>query len=123
MAKAQDANNIIAVVKQHNRVRNIEIRFVQISFMKKLRAMRMEDPFLILTSLRLHSQIRSLPALPDSFLGGSVPRLQTIVLEGIPFPALPTLLCLPMTLLSFAFWTFLFLDIFHPRQWSLASPR
>jgi hypothetical protein len=104
MAKAQDANNIIAVVKQHNRVRNIEIKFVQISFMKKLRAMRMEDPFLVLTSLRLHSQIGSLPSLPDSFLGGSAPRLQTVYLYGVPFPALPNLLLSTHDLVELRLW-------------------
>ncbi|KAI0288126.1 hypothetical protein BC826DRAFT_1188584 [Russula brevipes] len=30
--------------------------------------------------------------LPDSFLGGSAPRLRTLQLIGIPFPALPNLL-------------------------------
>ena len=32
------------------------------------------------------------PALPDGFLGGSTPRLQTLELDSIPFPALPKLL-------------------------------
>ena len=31
-------------------------------------------------------------ALPDSFLGGSAPRLEYLWLEGIPFPGLPKLL-------------------------------
>jgi hypothetical protein len=30
--------------------------------------------------------------LPDSFLGGSATRLQSVILEGIPFPGLPKLL-------------------------------
>ena len=104
MAKAQDTNNIIAVLEQHNRVRQIEIEFVQISFMKTIRAMRMEDPFLVLTSLLLRSQIRNVPALPDSFLGGSAPRLKTLSLHGIPFPALPNLLLSTRDLVELHLW-------------------
>ncbi|KAH9066939.1 hypothetical protein EDB83DRAFT_2519255 [Lactarius deliciosus] len=33
-----------------------------------------------------------MPALPDTFLGGSAPSLQTVYMSGIPFPAAPTLL-------------------------------
>ncbi|KAH8976796.1 hypothetical protein EDB86DRAFT_3016231 [Lactarius hatsudake] len=33
-----------------------------------------------------------MPTLPDTFLGGSAPSLQTIYMSGIPFPAAPTLL-------------------------------
>ncbi|KAI0288893.1 hypothetical protein BC826DRAFT_1107413 [Russula brevipes] len=32
------------------------------------------------------------PVLPDSFLGGSAPRLRTVQLDGVPFPAMPKLL-------------------------------
>jgi hypothetical protein len=39
---------------------------------------------------RYHSD--STPALPDNFLGGSIPRLQSLELQYIPFPALPKLL-------------------------------
>ncbi|KAI0281522.1 hypothetical protein BC826DRAFT_1069289, partial [Russula brevipes] len=31
------------------------------------------------------------PVLPDSFLGGSAPRLRTLKLRDIAFPALPNL--------------------------------
>ncbi len=57
----------------------------------------MQEPFPVLTVLQLMSmdQIhRNPPALPDEFLGGSAPCLQEIELDGIPFPALPTLLSL-----------------------------
>ncbi|KAH8978925.1 hypothetical protein EDB92DRAFT_2118995 [Lactarius akahatsu] len=33
-----------------------------------------------------------MPALPDTFLGGPAPRLQSIYISRIPFPAAPTLL-------------------------------
>ncbi|KAH9021243.1 hypothetical protein EDB85DRAFT_2189791 [Lactarius pseudohatsudake] len=52
----------------------------------------MQEPFPALTHLLIESDIwGAMPALPDSFLGGSAPRLQTISISGIPFPAAPTL--------------------------------
>ena len=55
----------------------------------------MQESFPVLTVLRLASIDRTrwnLPVLPDGFLGGSAPCLQEIKLDGVPFPALPTLL-------------------------------
>jgi hypothetical protein len=49
-------------------------------------------PFPALTRLVLVSNDAKAPVLPDSFLGGSAPRLRTIWLEGIPFPGLAKLL-------------------------------
>ncbi|KAI0248540.1 hypothetical protein BJV78DRAFT_790443 [Lactifluus subvellereus] len=51
----------------------------------------MQEPFLALTSLLLHTDETPL-ALPDMFLGGSTPRLRRLHLGGIPFPGLPRLL-------------------------------
>ena len=92
MSKPQDADNIIAALKQDNRVVIIELHYIPNSFVKRIRAMKMKNPFSALTSLRLHSERINAPALPDSFLGGSAPRLQTLTLHRIPFPALPNLL-------------------------------
>jgi hypothetical protein len=44
-----------------------------------------------LTDLRLQSNGET-SALPDSFLGGSAPRLEVLWLDRIPFPGLPKLL-------------------------------
>jgi hypothetical protein len=52
----------------------------------------MQVPFPELTALRLSSRDKILPVIPDSFLGGSVPRLQFFKLSRIPFPGLPKLL-------------------------------
>jgi hypothetical protein len=91
-ARRQTANNIIAPLTRHNRVGKIYMVNIPNLLVKKIRAMTMEDPFLVLTFLLLHSKIEDVPALPDSFLGGSAPQLQTLSLDGIPFPALPNLL-------------------------------
>ena len=54
----------------------------------------MREPFPVLTTLRIYSLEHHgiAPALPVEFLGGSAPRLQSIYLYALPFPALPTLL-------------------------------
>ena len=52
----------------------------------------MQEPFPTLTHLSLMWEDERPPALPSGFLGGSAPSLQELDLEGISFPALPTLL-------------------------------
>jgi hypothetical protein len=52
----------------------------------------MQVPFPELTDIRLFSHDETPPVIPDSFLGGSAPRLRYINLTGIPFPGLPLLL-------------------------------
>lgn len=53
----------------------------------------MQAPFPELTDLLLWSnETASEPVLPNSFLGGSAPRLRYLQLRGIPFPGLPKLL-------------------------------
>ena len=52
----------------------------------------MQEPFLQLTNLVLQSYRLTMPVLPDSFLGGSAPRLRKLSLNRIPFPGLPKLL-------------------------------
>jgi hypothetical protein len=51
----------------------------------------MQEPFPALEDLILES-VNNTAALPDTFLGGSVPRLQSLGLINIPFPGLPKLL-------------------------------
>ena len=53
----------------------------------------MQKPFPELTDLQLGTnEVGPGPILPDSFLGGTAPRLQSLHLWGIPFPGLPKLL-------------------------------
>ena len=49
-------------------------------------------PFPELTYLQLSSFDETPPVIPDSFLGGSAPRLRDFNLDGIPFPGFPSLL-------------------------------
>jgi hypothetical protein len=85
------ADNIIAVLWRSVRVCRIELMSVQSSDLEKL-LVAMQQPFPELTNLSLCSYSTVVPAVPDSFLGGSAPRLQRLMLGHIPFPGLPKLL-------------------------------
>jgi hypothetical protein len=104
MSKPQDANNIIAALKQHKRVCEFGMHGIPNSFLNRMRAMNMNNPFSALTSIGLRSTQINAPALPDSFLGGSAPRLQTLYLVGVPFPALPNLLLSTHDLVKLHLW-------------------
>jgi len=82
--------NIVAALKQHHRVRKITVYGIPNSLLKEFGAMK--SPFPELTELTLQSNERYPLVLPDSFLVGSAPRLRTLSLDGISFPALPNLL-------------------------------
>ena len=74
----------------------IHLRYPRIPQLERLIS-AMQGQFLALTYLMLHYlPIRprrpSARALPVRFLGGHAPRLQTLELHCIPFPALPKLL-------------------------------
>ena len=72
-------------------IRQLDLEsIISSEFEKVLTVMR--QPFPVLTCLRICSPDKELPVVPASFLGGSAPRLQTLYLEGIPFPGLPQLL-------------------------------
>jgi hypothetical protein len=87
-------DNILAVLNRHHRVSvihfNINCFHITPDVEKVWAAMQV--PFPELTDLRLWSNDPGAPIVPDSFLGGSSPRLQEIRLTGIPFPGLPKLL-------------------------------
>ena len=61
-------------------------------------------PFPDLTVLKLESIDESMPVLPDSFLGGSISRLQLLSLDRIPFPGLPRLLLSAIHLVDLSLW-------------------
>jgi hypothetical protein len=93
MAIASGTDNIIAAVGHSDRVcQLILLDFADRQLEQVLAAMQV--PFPELTDLRLSSFTSDdeMPVIPDSFLGGSAPRLRHFFLDGIPFPGLPTLL-------------------------------
>jgi len=93
-SRSQAMKIIIATLKQqHNRVCQITITDIPNLLLKKFAAMK--TPFPALTHLMLRPTDESAPILPDSFLEGSAPRLQSLWFDGIPFPALGKLLLSP----------------------------
>jgi hypothetical protein len=97
------ARDIIFSALEHpDRVRVIDIN-VPYSLFESFEelAMLMQESFPSLIHLRLEwERDLAFPALPDTFLAGSAPRLQTISLAGIPFPAAPTFLLLAHDLIE-----------------------
>ena len=91
---AESVDNIVAVLERSDRVCYISLTDLESSDSEKLLA-AMQVPFPELTHLLLYLNGKideTLSVLPDSFLGGSAPRLEYLWLYGIPFPGLPNLL-------------------------------
>jgi hypothetical protein len=84
-------DNILALLKRHDRVSTIDLDYMITRQVEKVWA-AMQVPFPELTFLRLWSYDLSAPIVPDSFLGGSSPRLREIRFNAVSFPGLPKLL-------------------------------
>jgi hypothetical protein len=81
-------DNVVAVLERSDRVCQIHLANLQSSDLEIIFA-AMQQPFPELTDLSLHPRCGAVPAVPDSFLGGSALRLRNLRLHGIPFPGLP----------------------------------
>ena len=84
------AEEIIAALEHRDRV--CRIKFLLTNPLLERFVPKMQEPFPALTHLFLATCETTPLALPDMFLGGSAPRLQSFTLSGIPFPGLPRLL-------------------------------
>ena len=87
-------DNIVAVFEHSDRICRLNLAQIRSWQLEKVLA-GMQQPFPALTRLSLSSKLEggeTAPVDPDSFLGGSAPQLQTLVLVGILFPGLPKLL-------------------------------
>ena len=96
---AGSVDDIVAVLERSDRVYHIYLRNLKRLDLEIISA-AMQVPFLELTDLVLWSNGKTVSALPDSFLGGSAPRLRGLVLAGILFPGLPKLLLSATQLVS-----------------------
>ena len=102
-------DNMFAALEHSNRVHSITLCGLDPSSeLEKVVAM-MQDSFPVLTDLRLQVDSddkfdETALAIPDSFLGGSAPRLRSLTLCGISFPGLPKLLLSTTYLLSLQLW-------------------
>ncbi len=87
---AEAEENIIAALGQRDRISEISLSGLTGPMMERFAAV-MEEPLPALTYLVLTVFDTMKMSLPEGFLGGSAPRLRSIALSGIPFPALPNL--------------------------------
>ncbi len=89
-------DNLISLLEHNNRICQIHLAFRSLTtsqFEKGWTAMQV--PFPELTDLTLDSRpspSETVPVVPDSFLGGSAPRLLALTLFGTPFSGLQKLL-------------------------------
>ncbi len=88
--RSSNMDNIIAALGQSNRVCDVFFLHLMGWQLEQVVA-AMQVPFPELTDLRLWSGVETPPIIPDSFLGGSAPRLRCFSLNGIPFPGFPKL--------------------------------
>jgi hypothetical protein len=87
----EDLDNVVAAVEHSDRICEIFIKDVSNYSLERIAAAT-QSPFPEITDCILASCGQIVTDLPDLFLGGSAPRLRLLMLEGIPFPALPNLL-------------------------------
>jgi hypothetical protein len=84
-------DNIVAALKCNGRVRDVTFGHDSSSQCETVLA-AMRVPFPELTSFHFESKDKTVPVVPDSFLGGSAPRLRSLSLDGILFSGLSRLL-------------------------------
>jgi hypothetical protein len=87
--------NIIAALEHSDRICKIELINAELGYFTNSAAIL--ESFPELTHLELKNVNQDAyeelePILPDSFLGGSAPRLRSLILDKLSFPALPKLL-------------------------------
>ena len=86
-------DNIIAALEHNDRICHFLLSYIPSSeFPKLAAAMQKLFPALTRLELELSGRDETVPVVPASFLGGSLPRLQRLFLQCIPFPGLPSLL-------------------------------
>jgi hypothetical protein len=94
----EDGSQVVSALEYRDRVRWLHLDGVTGPLLEKMAA-KMQEAFPEMTFVRLWSDesddeavTAPVPVLPEAFLGGSSPRLQTFWLCGVPFPHLPRLL-------------------------------
>ena len=103
-------DNIIVALQHGDRVCDIDLNGTS-SELEEVFAV-MQQPFSALTHLGIWlreyddfgSEVEGETVIPESFMGGSAPRLQYLFLQNIPFPGLPKLLLSATGLVSLSMW-------------------
>jgi len=94
-------DNVIAELEYSNRIRLIDLEFYSTWQIETLwTAMEVPFPELVTLYLSCGGLSPYVPELPDSFLGGSAPRLRCFILNGIAFSGSPKVLLFATQLVS-----------------------
>jgi len=93
-----------AAIVHRNRVSEIDLHLRILQLRQLASAMQEQFPVLIRLKLGTPYEGDTALPLPDDFLGGSAPRLRSLKLNRIPFPALPKLLLSATDLVRLALW-------------------
>ena len=80
--------NIIAALEHRNRISEIHIFNIDGSVLEKLVTV-MHEPLPVLVHFTLRSSDESVQELPETLLGRSAPRLQSLLISGVPFTSFP----------------------------------
>jgi hypothetical protein len=103
-----EVHDLDASIMHRNRVYEIDLFYSTSSQLQRwASAMQEQFPALIRLKLdfnRYYSPTVPALALPDGFLGGSAPLLQSLEFRSIPFPALPKLLLSATDLVHLYLW-------------------
>ena len=89
----ESADDTLAALRHSDRIYRLELEVGDLDLKDFFRAM--EVPFPELTYLKFSGNSKDVPispVVPDSFLGGSAPRLKTLILNHVSFPGFPKLL-------------------------------
>ena len=99
------ADNVIAALKHNDRICQIILNYFLISssLLERIVA-AMQEPFQVLTDLRIIAWHEMETVFPEDFLGGSVPRLRSCDLWGTPFPGIWKLLLTANDLVHLSLW-------------------
>jgi hypothetical protein len=84
-------DNIIPALEHNDRVLQIDLRQLEPSPELENVVAVMQEPFVSISLNFYDGMPRTDLVIPNSFLGGSTPRLEHLRLNGFPFPGLPKL--------------------------------
>ena len=85
-------HHVVNALEHQDRVCEVHLELTSWVYKRVTAAAVMQKSFPALTCLHLRSIFDSRSVLPDTFLGGSAPRLRSLTLMHIPFPTLPQFL-------------------------------
>ena len=103
-----DTDNVIVALGQRNRVRQVLLELDGWQLEQVLTPMHVSFPELTDLGLWINDEkideTPTVTVIPDSFLGGSAPRLRFLALDSISFPGLPKLLLSATHLVYLHLW-------------------